>query len=281
MRRKENKNTSLTAITGIWYVSGVKKILIIIAFFLFSGEIFAFDLSGLQPVAPDGVFSTFSSESLPKNKAAIELSLERSSEPDFFRVQLRGAYGLSDQHEFIITVPYVYDYLGSVDGIEDVALGFKHRFYDEGKYGPSLAYIVTASLPTGHDRFTSGGRTGLGLILSKRLGPFRGNFNVFFVQPGKGSLQREMLFASGIEFSATHDSDILAEFLARKVHFSKEYDQLEARFGYRFKTSDFIYTTVGVGADFKARSPEYRLMFSVSFTNVKGKKKVKKIYEEE
>jgi hypothetical protein len=260
---------------------GVKKILIIIAFFLFSGDSFAFDISGLQPVAPDGVFSTFSSESLPKNKASIELSLEQSLEPDFYRVQLRGAYGLTDHLEVLITVPYVIDYLGSVDGVEDIALGFKHRFYDEGKYGPSLAYIVTASLPMGHDRLTSGGRAGIGLILSKRLGPFRGNFNVFYEQPGKGRLQSEILFASGIEFSATHDSDILAEFLAKKVHFSKEYDRLEARFGYRFKTSDFIYTTVGVGADFKARSPEYRFLLSVSFTNVKGKKKVRKIYEEE
>jgi len=260
----------------------VKKILIIIAFFLLSGDIFAFDISGLQPVAPDGVFSTFSTESLPKNKASIELSLERSREPDFYRVQLRGAYGLSDHLEFLITVPYIYDYLGSSDdGVEDIAVGFKHRFYDEGKYGPSLAYIVTASLPMGHDQFTSGGRAGIGLILSKRLGPFRGNFNAFYLQPGKGSLQRELLFTSGIEFSAAHDLDILAEFLARKVHFSNEYDQLEGRFGFRLKTSDFIYTTVGIGADFKARSPEYRLMLSVSFTNVKGKEKVKKIYEEE
>ncbi len=260
---------------------GVKKLLIIIAFFLSSGEIFAFDISGLQPVAPDGVFSTFTSESLPKNKASVELSVERSSEPDFSRIQLRAAYGIRDNLEAIITVPYVYNYLGSTDGIEDIAVGFKHRFYDEGKYGPSLAYILTASLPMGNERLTSGGRTGIGLILSKRLGPFRGSFNVFYQQPGKSSLQGEILFASGIEFSATHDSDILAEFLARKVHFAKEYDLLEARFGYRLKTSDFIYTTVGVGADFKARSPEYRLLFSVSFTNVKGKKKVKKIYEEE
>ena len=259
----------------------VNKILIIIAFFLLSGELFAFDISGLQPVAPNGVFSTFSAESLPKNKASIELALERSREPNFYRVQLRGAYGLSDNLEVIITVPYVYKYLGTVDGIEDIALGFKHRFYDEGKYGPSLAYIVTASIPVGLDQFTSGGRTGLGLILSKRLGPFRGSFNIFYEHPGKGSLQDEILLTSGVELSATHDSEILAEFLARKVHFSKEYDQLEARFGYRFKTTDFIYTTIGVGADLKARSPEYRLMLSVSFTNVKGKKKVKKIYEEE
>ncbi|MBI5848383.1 MAG: hypothetical protein HZB31_10630 [Nitrospirae bacterium] len=259
----------------------MKELLIIIAFFLCPCEIFAFDISGLQPVASDGVFSTFSAESLQKNKSSIELSFERSKEPDFYRVQLKGAYGISDHLEVMVTIPYVYDYLGSVDGLEDVALGFKHRFYDEGKYGPSLAYIVTASLPAGNDRLSSGGRTGIGLILSKRLGPFRGNFNIFYEKPGKGSLQSEILFASGVEFSATHKSDILAEFLARKVHFSKEYDQLEARFGYRLKTSDFIYTTIGVGADFKARSPEFRLMVSFSFTNAKGEKKIRKIYEEE
>ncbi|MBI5632070.1 MAG: hypothetical protein HZA15_01100 [Nitrospirae bacterium] len=259
----------------------MKKILIIIAFFLFSSDIFAFDISGLQPVSPYGVFSTFSSESLPKSKTSIELSLERSRERDFYRVQFKGAYGLTDHFEVMLTVPYVYDYLGSVDGVEDIAIGFKHRFYDEGKYGPSLAYIAAASLPVGHEGLTSGGRTGIGLILSKRLGPFRGNFNISYEQPGKDSLQDEILFASGIEFSATHDLDILAEFFARKVHFSKEYDQLEARLGYRLKTSDYIYTTVGIGADFKARSPEYRLLLSVSFTNVKGKNKVMKIYEEE
>lgn len=259
----------------------MKELLIIIAFFLFSGEVFAFDISGLQPVAPDGVFSTFSAESLPRNRSSIELSLEKSIEPDFYRVQFRGAYGLSDHLEIIINVPYVYDYLGSVHGIEDVALGFKHRFYDEGKYGPSLAYIVTASLPVGNDRLTSEGRAGFGFILSKRIGPFRGSFNIFYERPFSGSLQPEILFASGVEFSATHESDILAELFARKVHFSKEYNQVEARFGYRFKTSDFIYTTIGLGADFKARSPEYRLMLSVSFTNVKGEKKIRKIYEEE
>ncbi len=259
----------------------MKKIFIIIAFFLFSGDIFAFDISGLQPVAPDGVFSTFSSESLSRNKAAIELSLERSKDPDFYRTQLKGAYGISDHIELIITVPYVNNYMGSIDGIEDIAIGLKHRFYDEGKYGPSLAYIVTSSLPVGDDGLTSGGSTGIGLLLSKRLGPFRGSFNLFYQHPFRGSLQSEILLSSGLEFSATHDSEILTEFFARKARFSNEYDQLEARFGYRFKTSDFIYTTIGIGADFKASSPEYRFLFSVSFTNFRDNKKIRKIYEAE
>lgn len=260
----------------------MKKLLICITFFFLSSDIYAFDVSGLQPLAPDGVFSTFSSESLPVNKASLEFAFERSREPSFYRIQMRGAYGISDHLEFLISVPMVHEFgNNSNTGIEDIAVGFKHRFYDEEKYGPSLAYLITASLPVGQGQLTTGGRTGLGLILSKRLGPFRGNFNIFYEKPGRGSLQDEIRFLSGIELAATHDSTILAEFIARKVHFSREYDQLETRFGYRLRTAEFIYTTLGIGADLKTRTPEYRFMFSVSFTNVKGKKKIKKIYEQE
>lgn len=259
----------------------MKKLLICITFFFLSGEIHAFDVSGLQPLAPDGVFSTFSSESLPAQKASLEFALESSRDPNFYRIQMSGAYGLSDNLEFLVSFPMVYDYLESGYHLEDIAVGFKHHFYDEQKYGPSLAYIATASLPMGHHDLTTGGRVGLGLVLSKRIGPFRGNFNFFYEKPGKGNLHDEIRFLAGIEFAATHDSTILAEIAAKKVHFSKEYDQVETRLGYRLKTADFIYTTVGIGADFRAKSPEYRFMLSVSFTNVKGKKKIEKIYEQE
>ncbi len=257
------------------------NLLIIIAFFLCSAEIYAFDISGLQPVAPDGVFSTFSTESLPKNKVSVEVAFEQSREPDFFRVMLKGAYGISDNVEFMLTAPYVYNFLDSTDGLEDIAVGFKHRFYDEGKYGPSLAYIVSASLPSGRQELSTDGRAGIGLVLSKRLGPFRGSFNIFYEVPGDGSLQDELLFASGLELATTHESHLLGEFLARRGHYSKEYNQLEARLGYRLKTSDFIHTTIGIGTDLNNRSPEYRLLFSVCFTNAREKKKIRKVYEEE
>jgi hypothetical protein len=242
---------------------------------------YAFDILGLQPVAPYGVFSTFSTESLPKNKGAFETAFEKSKDPDFYRFALLGAYGISDSLEFDITIPYVYHFSDSVDGMEDIALGFKHRFYNEGKYGPSLAYIINASINNGRDEFSTNGSFGVGLIVSKRVGPFKGHFNVFYERPGSGKLLDELSFRGGVELSAGHNFTILSELLVQKDYFTNEYKHVEARFGYRLRTTENIYTTIGAGLDLKARSPEFRVLFSVSFTPPPEKKIIRKIYEEE
>jgi hypothetical protein len=258
-----------------------KYILSFLILFLLHKPTHAFDVAGLQPLAPNGIFSTFSAESLPKNKMAVEMLLERSREPDFYRATLKAAYGLSDNLEFIAAVPYVLDFQKRIDGIEDIAIGFKHRLNDETKFTPSLAYILTASIPSGRDELGTDGRFGLGFILSKRIAPFQGNLNLFYAKPGTGKLHSEISMAAGVVFSATHNSELLAEFIAKKGHFADKYDQLEARMGYRMRTTDTLYTTVGIGTDFRDRTPEYRLLLSVSYSNAKGKKKIKRVVEEE
>ena len=258
-----------------------RPVFLILALLLFSGESFAFDVSGLQPVAPNSIFSTFSTESLPKNKVSAELGFEKSKDPDFYRFSLKSAYGISDSMEFNLTVPYVYNFNTTTDGMEDIAIGFKHRFYDEGKYGPSLAYLINASLNNGRDEFSTHGRYGIGLIVSKRVGPFKGHVNFFYERPGTGSLSDEITFLGGIELSAAHNFKMLGELLVQKSHFSNEYDRVEARFGYRIKTSDSIYTTLGIGTDLSRRSPEYRFLISISYTPPEEKKEIKKIIEEE
>lgn len=248
---------------------------------LMTGTSYGFDISGLQPVSPYGLFSTFSAESLPRGKIAFETGFELSKDPDFYRLSARAAYGITDSMEFSITVPYVFNFENSIDGMEDTALGFKHRFYEEGKYGPSLAYVIKASINNGRDEFSSQGRSGAGLIVSKRVGPFKGHLNFFYERPWTGSLMDEITFLGGIEFSAAHNFKMLGEMLVRKSHFSNEYDQVEARFGYRFRTTDSIYTTFGAGVDLKRRSPEYRILLSISYTPPEEKKEMKKIFEEE
>jgi len=242
---------------------------------------YAFEISGLQPVAPNGIFSTFSAESLPKNKVSFELGLERSREPDFYRFTLKGAYGISDSMEFGVTLPYVYKFSESVDGMEDVAIGVKHRFYDEQKIGPSIAYLLNASFDTGNKVFSTNGRFGAGLIISKRVGPFSGHMNIFYELPGTRRLKDEISFSAGIEFAAAHNFKMLGEILARKSYDSHGYDHIEARFGYRIKTTESIYTTLGAGLDIKNRTPEYRFMISLSYTSPQEKKEIKKIIEEE
>jgi hypothetical protein len=260
----------------------MKKVwFVVLLVLLLTGRSYAFDVLGLQPVAPYGVFSTFSADTLPMKKVAVEMGVEKSRDPTFTRFDLRMAYGINDSLEFNMTVPYVYGYSDSTDGMEDVALGFKHRFYDEGKYGPSLAYLINASVPSGRDEFSTKGQFGAGFIISKRVGPFKGHMNFFYERPGKGSLSDEVSFLGGIEFAAAHNFTLLGEFVARKSYSSDDYDQLEARFGYRLKTADSFYTTIGIGADFKNRSPEYRILLSFSYVPSREKKVIKRIFEEE
>ena len=118
------------------------------------------------------------------------------------------------------------------------------------------------------------------MIVSKRVGPVNGHANFFYTRPGNGKLD-EMSFLAGLDFAAANNFKLLAEIYCRKSNFSNKIDSIEGRAGYRIKTTDFIYTTLGVGTDFKRRSPETRVMLSVTFLSPKEKKKMKKIYEEE
>jgi hypothetical protein len=260
----------------------MKKCFLFFFIFLFilSANSYGVDIKGFQPLDPYGIFSTFSAESLTKGKAAISTGAELSVDPDFYRFVFKTAYGVTDNFEIGMTVPYVLG-SGTPDGFEDAALGFKHRFFEEGKYGPSLAYIVTASLPSGRDQLSTNGRYGMGFIVSKRVGPINGHMNLFYFVPGSSQYKKEIDFLAGLDFAAAHNFKLLAELSCKKSSFSSKVDSIEGRIGYRIKTTDYIYTTFGVGYDFKNRSPESRVMFSVTFLSPKEKKKVKEIYEEE
>jgi hypothetical protein len=117
--------------------------------------------------------------------------------------------------------------------------------------------------------------------MSKRVGPVNGHLNLFYIKPGNSDLEDEVSFLAGLDFAASHNFKILAELFCRKSFFSKKFDTIEGRVGYRIRTTDFIYTTLGIGTDFKKRSPETRVMLTVTFLSPEKKKKIKKIYEEE
>ena len=259
----------------------MKKCFLFIAIILlYTESTYAFELKGLLPLDPYGVFSTFSAESLPKGKIAVASGFEVSDSPDLYRFILKNAYGISNTVELDVTLPYEF---GSdvKDGFEDFALGVKHRFFEEGKYGPSLAYMVTVSLPTGSDQLTTEGRYGAGILVSKRVGPFNGHMNLFYEKTGSGEFHREVTFLTGFDFAVAHNFKLLAELDIRKSQDSKKVDLIEPRIGYRIKTTDAIYTTFGAGFDLKNRHPQTRLMFTVTFLSPTEKKKIQRIYEEE
>lgn len=251
--------------------------LLFLSILLFKGYSYGFDLKGLQPLAPNGVFSTFSTESLGKGTSGIGIEIEKSHKPDFYRLTSHLAYGISDNVELDVTIPYVAQWENSANGFEDIALGLKHRFFDEGKYGPSIAYLLTLSLPSGGDEFSTEGSIGGGIIVSKRVGPVKGHVNIFYSRPGTSRFKDDITFAAGIDFSAAHNFKILGELYGKKSY-SGSLDRLEARFGYRIMTTENLFTTVGVGFNIKNRSPEYRLMVSLTYLFLSGDR-ARKVYE--
>jgi hypothetical protein len=266
------------------YVLEMRKYLLLSVFLfilLFPEGSPGFDITGLQPTSPYGVFSTFSAESPPKGKFAFSTDAEILFEPDFYRFLFKAAYGITDNIEFNVTIPYVYKWAETVNGFEDIAIGLKHRFADETKYSPSVAYILNASIPSGRDEFSTDGVFGGGLLVSKRVGPVKGHFNVMYEKPGKASLDDEVMLAAGLDFAAAHNMKLLAELYSKKGFDSNKFDSTELRVGYRVRASDILYTTVGVAFDIASEDPEYRLLISFSFLLPPEKKVIKKYYEKE
>jgi hypothetical protein len=260
----------------------MKKYLIsLVVICLFSsGSAYGLEISGLQPLAPNGTFSTFSTSSLASGNIAFSTDFEVSIDPDLYKFFLKGAYGITDSIELNMNIPYVFG-SDSPDGFEDIAIGLKHRFFEEGKYGPSLAYIITASIPSGTDEYSTDGRLGAGLLVSKKVGPVNGHVNIFLVMPGRGQFDNEVALLAGLDFAAAHNFKILAELYSKTSFKTGKVESIEGRIGYRIKTTDSIYTTVGAGFDFKNRNPEIRLMFSLTFVTPSKKRDIKTIYEEE
>jgi hypothetical protein len=239
----------------------------------------AFDVSGLQPISPYGIFSTFSAESIPAKKIGIGIKFEKSFDPDYYRSLASFAYGIKDNLEISATFPYVGEWNNSVSGFEDISIGVKHRLFDETRYSPAAAYLLTVSLPAGRDVFSTDGSYGAGVLFTKKVGPFKGHLNFLYSHPNKEGLKDEYKLNAGVDLAVTHDSKILAEISGKKNYFKKRIDFLEWKVGYRIAASDNIYTSIGFGFDIKKRSPDYRFIFSFSFILPAEKEKIQKIYE--
>lgn len=264
-------------IRGLW-----RSALVLVVVLITAGRAPAqtFETAGLQPLPPYGIFSTFSAESLKQNKVGIALSLGRSVEPNFNRAVLQLAYGLHDRFEVLMTLPYVWDWQDNADGFEDVNFGVKHRILDEEKYTPGVAYLLMAAPGSGASEFSTGGMVGAGLVISKKIGPFNGHANFIFSKPGDSELKNNYILNLGAEIAVTNNSRILGEIVGRKDFNKNKINLFEWRLGYRIATTENIFTTIGAGFDIKNRTPDYRLMMSVSIILPPEKKEIRKVYEE-
>jgi hypothetical protein len=229
----------------------------------------ALDMSGYQPPAPFGVFSTASAETPEPMQSAVSFTFEKVGEPDFKRYSTQMAIGVTSNIEFGVNIPYVDD---SVEqGIEDITFSIKHRFFDEGKYGPSAAYMLTGSKSSNNEQYSTKGGYGGGLIASKRIGPLQVLFNALYTDPKLEDLEDEIRGSLGFVFAADHNFNLLAELLAKKSYYSRSLDQAEARIGYRFLYGNRVYSTLGVALGIDDKGPDYRILLSFSLMFPKKK----------
>jgi hypothetical protein len=242
----------------------------------FSRVTLAKDLSGAQPPSPYGMFSTFSSNSPEKGRAVVAFKVEKSSDPDFHRISSQFGFGLTNSVEAGMNIPYVDN---SESGLEDVAFYVKHRFLEREKW-PSLGYLVTATLASSTEEFSTDGSIGGGFIISQRVGPVQGHVNLLLFHPWDSDLDDEFQFLAGVEFSAAHNFDVLAEFFLRESYFSEDSDQQEIRLGYRFSYGEHLFTSIGAGFGLNNKPPEWRLIASLSFLFPVKRAPIEKVYEE-
>jgi len=123
-------------------------------------------------------------------------------------------YGLINNLEVFVVVPYVHNWAGSVDepgpngersanfgGVGDVNLTFKYRLVEEGPQMPTVTALFATDFPTGHFKRLNPGRLGAdeigggsyvfttGLNLSKYVKPFIFYGNVWYsMQTASSSL---------------------------------------------------------------------------------------------
>ncbi|MCX8027283.1 MAG: hypothetical protein N3A62_05460 [Thermodesulfovibrionales bacterium] len=255
-------------------------LIIIPILLLVNTHAFADDIKGFQPIQPFGVFSTISAEGLKKKDIGFCINLERSRDPDLYRINMQLAYGLRENMEIHLSLPYLLKYEQDMYGFEDILFGFKHRLNDEGRFDPAIAYLLVVSPGFGRDEFSTNGRIGAGIVLSKKVGPFKGHANFLIYQPFKSSMTREYLLNLGTELAITHSSKILAELISRKNYTINKLDLLEWRIGLRQETINNLFTTIGAGFDIKDRKPDYRFLFYISYILEGKKATIKKVYED-
>lgn len=257
-------------------------LLSVIPLFLISNS-YAFDRKGFSPTAPFGIFSTFSTDSPRQNQVAIDVGIDITREPNMNRLNLNISYGLIDNIEIIAGLPYIFKYSNSFEqkGFEDIKFGIKHRIIEESTYLPSLGYLVYVAGESGKEEFSTEGGLGGGIILSKKIGPFKTHGNILYFKAGKKELNESWNLNLATELLLSYNSKMLLEILGRKSIETNKIDLLEWRFGYRVKITDFSYSTLGIGFDIKNRNPDMRFIFSISFVLPKDKPNFKRIVVDE
>ncbi len=222
----------------------------------------AANLGGYTSPSPFRVISTISNETPDIGEFVVDFSIEQSAEPDYYRYMARLAIGMWENLELGVNVPY---FEGNSSSFENVTFGAKHRLLDESRHAFSGAYVLSFAVPVREDANSTDGAGGVGIVLSKRVGPVQGHLNFSYNEQLDRDLNDEWCTSMGFEFSAARGLKVLAEiYTIKPMHNNEDSYLSEARFAYRFEGDDNLFAMVGVGVGLTRESSDYRFFASIS-----------------
>jgi hypothetical protein len=224
-------------------------------------EAYAASIDDYTSPAPYGVITTLSADTPEMGRSAVGFSIEQSGSPDYYRYAARLAYGVKDDLEFGVNVPYFH---GTLSSFENFVFGAKHRVLDGRKHIFSGAYVLSMAVPVVSDLNTTNETITMGAIVSKRVGPVMGHLNASYTNELGDRYDDEQRAGAGFVFSAARGLQVIAEVYGMKSLASKGFDMKEARFAYRFVEDGGLFSTVGVGVGLNDTSSNYRFFASVS-----------------
>ncbi len=208
-----------------------------------------FAQEGVMPTDSDDSFTAISAYPVGLKAGSIDMQIDRPLKPSYWSWRLGLSYGLLSTTEFMVNVPYAFDY-DDQNGFQDITLALKQVLVYEKRYNPSVSLIVSHSFE-GKEGISTGGAYGGGVLVTKKLGPFVGNINFLYFHPVEKSFEDEYQVRIGGNISVSHDFRTIVDVLVKKSFYANEIDHVQTRIGYAVSLSPVVTGYGGFGYDLK------------------------------
>lgn len=184
------------------------------------------------------------------------------------------SYGLTDNWDVGITVPYIFLESNSsdkmIDGLSDIVLETKYRLWEEQRILPSYAFYFDVKFPSANkNRGLGSGDYDFSInnIFTKNIGKNTFDFNLGYIFIGGEDVSNIMYCVFDITRYLTEKFYACGEIYADTM-FKKKFDDntLCTAFSFGYDFNETVNLEAGVGLGISKSSPDYQLSTTLSFT---------------
>jgi len=210
--------------------------------------------------------STDDAGTVEKGHFEIENGFEYVKQDDEeYNLSLALKYGTSENLHFGVEVPYKFINFKestNVDGMGDVKISSKYRFWDERERLPGLALGFSIKTETGDGEKSLGTSEvdyGLNGIVSKEIGKLASHLNIgytFVGEPGEDTLS----YSCAMEYPINEDLNISGE-VTGETDFNGNFDDnpFNGLVGLNYALNEVAIFDFGVGFEISDASPDYTI----------------------